>query len=607
MKKLKLTLLFGAMFSTSLYASSVDLNDYHSSTVQQQKESYTKFTVKLKEGATLEQLSQYVSKDISVLNEMFLGYVSVISKGQLTEEFIRSSNLVEEVDINSQNKIILEEAIDHGYSSEVSSQALSNDPFLAEQKYFNETSEYQGASSLARAIEEKQQSNIADIIYIGVVDSGALDHEDIIFQDGQNFVSYGSGDNAENENRKDSYYDISNANVSDETDFTTCTIGHGLKVASVIGSLRDNNVGIAGIVTTKLIAARAVGQDCKGNNIGDANTIANSIYWLAGGSVANVTDIVKPVDVINVSLSIDEKCSTALQTAINYAVNNGIIVVSAAGNSSGGAGGVDTSGISPASCNNVITVANNNNIANKSRDSNYGEEVTLSALGEDVKVAYYNGVYPSGSSSYITETGTSFSAPVVSGVVGLLKEKYPDKMDYATVNYLLTEGVTEHNESFSSIAEDCLTGDRCGAGVLNGYNTMSIADQMFGFSSELSGFYEDKNSCEGTVYLEKMSNLGVDVCNVYNVQVNEIEQFKDVKYQVIKRNSSANSWTPTNTVVVSDFIVNDIVGNSYKLKEKEDGFDYGIRICEATEDDTGKCFNSQDLDFSSIVKPDFCK
>jgi len=75
-KKLKLALLLGVVFSQSpiLQAAEVDLNSYLGLTTQEQEDNYTKFTVKFKEGYNVEDLSRYMSKDITLVNELFTEY-----------------------------------------------------------------------------------------------------------------------------------------------------------------------------------------------------------------------------------------------------------------------------------------------------------------------------------------------------------------------------------------------------------------------------------------------------------------------------------------------------------------------------------------------------
>jgi hypothetical protein len=590
MKKIKLALFLGAIFSYSplLYAENINLQEYIDSSLEEKKLNYTNFLIKFKEGSSVEDLSTYISKDILKIRNLSSGFVSLLLEGQVSKELIEKSGLVESVDITYPIKV---KEKDTGFPidySNLNKSSFTDDPYLANQKYFNETSEYKGASSIARAIEEKQQNNNGGEILIGVIDAGEIEHNDVIFHSGQNLV-----DNTRF-NIDDGGYDRADGHEAKSiNNSSTCYSSHGLQVASILSALQNNTVGGSGIVNAKIVSARAASTDCLtfGTNAYQED-IAESINWLSGKAITGITVIDQPVDIINMSLGGSITCDAATQSAINFAISNDIIVIVSAGNDN-----ANVFDIYPANCNDVIVVANNDNVGNKSASSNYGAGVTLSALGEDVVVAIEN-------SGYKIDGGTSFSAPVVAGVAGLIKEKYVDLINQETVKYLLVEGVTEHSSSFSGDSEDCITDSRCGAGVMNAYNSMTLADQLFGFETEASHFYTDKNSCEGNLYLEKMSNLGVDVCNLYNVNVKELDNFKEVKYQIIKREEQANTWTDNNTVVVEEFsIESNAKEATYKLKEKDSAYEYGIRIC----DTDNNCFNSQDLNFGSVVSPEFCQ
>jgi len=583
-KKLKLALLLGVVFSQSpiLQAAEVDLNSYLGLTTQEQEDNYTKFTVKFKEGYNVEDLSRYMSKDITLVKELFSEYYSFVVEGKYSKEYIYNSGMLESVDISTK-MIMVKKEINYDSGASNITVASTNDPFYFDQKYFKETSEYKGASSIERAIEEKQQNNNENKnIYIGIVDTGALDHEDVLFNSGQNFT--------DELNREYGFLDIS------ENNGTQCTSGHGLQVAGVIAALRDNNVGVSGIVNANLVAARVADVDCSTGLVEiEQADIANAIVWLSGGSITGMDDIKQSVDIINLSIAGKQVCSAVLQAAVNYATSNGRIVITSAGNAD-----ENVSDYAPSNCNDVIIVANNDNEANKSPTSNYGEKITLSALGQNIKTTAVTSTY---GSTYATVSGTSFSAPVISGVTGLLKEKYPNSINQSTAKYLLQEGVTEHGDDFTGNSRDCLTDSRCGSGVMNAYNSMKLADQVFGFQTTVSHFYSDKDNCKGSVYLKSMEDLGVKVCELYNVKVKEVDSLKEFKYQVIRRAAEANSWTKNNSELVDEFsLEGDAKEVTYKLKERNDVYEYGIRICDMENN----CFNSQDLDFSKTAAPEYC-
>jgi thermitase len=107
------------------------------------------------------------------------------------------------------------------------------------------------------------------------------------------------------------------------------------------------------------------------------------------------------------SFSVSED-SPAIRDAINFASQEGVILVAAAGNS-----GVATS-VWPAAYANVIGVAATDNFYVRAPWSNYGTPlVSLAAPGDGVLTMYPN-------NHYAKVSGTSFSSPLVAGGAALL-------------------------------------------------------------------------------------------------------------------------------------------------------------------------------------------
>jgi len=186
---------------------------------------------------------------------------------------------------------------------------------------------------------------------------------------------------------------------------------HGTAVASAAAANSNNSEGIAGIDwNARLLHARALGI-CGGT---DADII-DAIRWSAGLPVVGVPDNPNPANVVNLSLGGATECTRAWQDVIDELTELNIIFVMAAGNEANNA--LRTS---PANCANVITVASSTPAGNLDENfSNYGIKVTTATGGRNILVASNRGfdeMDPEGD-FYRTETGTSFSAALVSGAI----------------------------------------------------------------------------------------------------------------------------------------------------------------------------------------------
>ncbi|SFJ46696.1 thermitase [Halobacillus dabanensis] len=168
---------------------------------------------------------------------------------------------------------------------------------------------------------------------------------------------------------------------------------HGTHVAGTAAAETNNGAGVAGMAPeTKILAVRALNAD--GN--GSLNDIADAIRYSADAGA----------EVINLSLGCD--CDTqTLEDAVDYAWNQGSVIIAAAGND-----GVSTT-FEPASYNNVIAVGAVDRYNNKASFSNYGTWVDVTAPGVDIASTVPNGGY-----AYMS--GTSMASPHVAGLAGLL-------------------------------------------------------------------------------------------------------------------------------------------------------------------------------------------
>ena len=174
--------------------------------------------------------------------------------------------------------------------------------------------------------------------------------------------------------------------------------GHGTHVAGIAAAVVNNSVGVAGVAGgAKIMPVKVLGS----NGYGYSTDIIEGIIWVADNGA----------DVINLSLGMYDY-SQAIQDAVNYAYNKGIVIVAAAGNDN----------ISypsyPAACSNVISVAAIRQNLAKASFSNYGSTIDIAAPGENIYSTTYNG-------SYGYMNGTSMASPFVAGVAALILSTNP--------------------------------------------------------------------------------------------------------------------------------------------------------------------------------------
>ena len=175
--------------------------------------------------------------------------------------------------------------------------------------------------------------------------------------------------------------------------------GHGTQVATVAAATGDNGAGMAGIawrgkiLPVKVLDGRGIGRD---------SDIAAGIAWAADHGA----------DVINLSL-FGRSSSSAVREAIEYAQSLDAVIVAAAGNDH------SASRMYPASYDGVIAVSATTPAGDLASFSNYGSWIDLAAPGVNVLAGWADGTYRK-------VEGTSFSAPLVSGVAMLARARFPD-------------------------------------------------------------------------------------------------------------------------------------------------------------------------------------
>ena len=200
---------------------------------------------------------------------------------------------------------------------------------------------------------------------------------------------------------------------------------HGTRVVGVLGALTNNGVGIAGMAWKPyLLPVRALGK-CGGFD----SDIIVGMQWSAGMSVQGAPDNPYPADIINLSLGGSSSCLSDYQSVIGTLTGMGVLIVASAGN---GGSSVD----SPGNCPGVLAVAGLRNVGTKVGYSSFGPEVGIAAPAgncvetsgsclRSIDTTTNLGLTTPGTNSYTDQInynlGTSFSAPIVSGIAALMR------------------------------------------------------------------------------------------------------------------------------------------------------------------------------------------
>ncbi|PEN92653.1 alkaline serine protease [Bacillus cereus] len=183
---------------------------------------------------------------------------------------------------------------------------------------------------------------------------------------------------------------VDNDNISDDGN------GHGTHCAGIAAALTNNKIGIAGVAPQASIYAVRV---LNNQGSGTLDNVAKGIKEAADSGAK----------VISLSLGAPNG-GTALEQAIQYAWNKGVVIVAAAGNAG------NTAPNYPAYYTNVISVASTDSNDKKSTFSTYGTWVDVAAPGSNIYSTYKD-------NSYQTLSGTSMATPHVAGLAALLAKK----------------------------------------------------------------------------------------------------------------------------------------------------------------------------------------
>ncbi|ROQ39379.1 subtilase family protein [Marinobacter sp. 3-2] len=423
-----------------------------------------------------------------------------------------------------------------------------NDPKLFDQEIWQDRE--QGFTGRLNISQAQTVYDRSQRMRIGFVDGGFVETGDITFSEGANLVLFERGP----EFRE---------NVLDPT----CEHRHGNHGAHITAATTNNGKGMAGIVDADIVAARAL--SCAG--AGFTSDISDSILWLAGEPVDGVATLSEPVDVINLSLGAQTQCPDYMQDAINIARSKRILIVGAAGNDN-----IDASNTYPSNCEGVVSVGSNRFDGQKSGFSNFGEVVDIYATGS--RVFSTNDV-----EDYVLVSGTSFSAPIVSGHAALIKAEEPEA-DERRIIRLLTG---TKNDELTGAAAEILD-----KGIIDSLELAKAVSGETYVARPLSHALLNENRTNTDAYTQAAA--GLDVCNLYEVDTQKLDglSLREGEFFKVFEVPKAQDFTLANGIEVSKSQGSRVLLKGIDPSQN----DYGLSVCNS---DNSTCHSEIPLNLNA--------
>lgn len=353
------------------------------------------------------------------------------------------------------------------------------DPLFAQQWHLQAPSAYAGAINATMGWVRSTGANTP--VTVAVVDTGVrFDHPDLSGKllAGYDFVSevdYANDGNGRDTDASDPGDWVSAGEASQPT-FQGCdpedSSWHGTAIAGIIAAGANNALGGVGVHWGARVVPVRVAGKC-GAVLSD---LLDGVRWAAGLPVAGVPVNPNPAKIINLSYGGDGPCNAAYQSTVDAVTAAGALLVVAAGN----AGAQVTR---PADCRGVLAVTAVRGDGAKASYGSYGANVGIAAPGGaglsgadgGLLTTVDSGRRSPVSSTYESVAGTSFSAPLVAGVAGLvLSANGALSMD--AVKSLLMTAVRPHvthanlpvcNPQAPSQGTCNCTDQTCGSGLLD--------------------------------------------------------------------------------------------------------------------------------------------
>ncbi|WP_390624211.1 S8 family serine peptidase [Fodinicola feengrottensis] len=202
----------------------------------------------------------------------------------------------------------------------------------------------------------------------------------------------------------------------------TSSVGHGTQMAGIIAGTGANEMTELGVAPGATILPIAVPESA----ISSDSNIAQGIRWGADHGAK----------IENISIGFPGYVPADLAEAVRYAQSRDVVVVAGVGNVK--STGPAVSGL--AALPGVVAVSGVDEKANFWSGSAHGPEVVLSAPSVHIVAPVPTRVYANG---IATSDGTSSATAIVSGVVALVRSKYPSLDAANVINRLIRTAVDQ--------------------------------------------------------------------------------------------------------------------------------------------------------------------
>jgi aqualysin 1 len=202
--------------------------------------------------------------------------------------------------------------------------------------------------------------------------------------------------------------------INDGRGSTDCN-GHGTHVAGTIGGSR---YGIAKSV--RLVAVRVL--SCSGS--GSTSGVIAGVNYVSSNHIGSNPAVA--------NMSLGGGVSSALDSAVNNSINDGVTYAIAAGNSNANA-----SNFSPARVGAAITVGSSTSTDARSSFSNFGSVVDIFAPGSSITSAW-----STSDTATRTISGTSMATPHVAGVAARYLQTNPGASPATVRNAIVADSTT---------------------------------------------------------------------------------------------------------------------------------------------------------------------